>query len=501
MALDIQLGYPMIDSERASAISGSNKTTSMDLQEQRTMDWITHVSSEHDAPSNNVASIELTGDKKLQVWDALPVEILRGPPARFKAYNGRWKELTQYGLKNNLMVAVGFLELANACDFPANIWNQTPVPSFAAVLMGIGGFIGIALLYCSIFDLQLSATNLRLLRTERSRLYRLLRRSTTESGTRNQGKSIEACLAVNTLELGFELVDRFLMNLIMGFGCLLVGVGTWMAIDGSDSRIFMASNLLTGYIGNTPAAFYGLINVLWSAYVWYRANTHSRLACTDVAVNLIWPRLSHRYDTIKLHAMVYGLTSFVAGGAALMTATLWYGYIILVPCVCASAWCNWLWRNKCGYGRPIFEEAPVLGKDILVTEIQAILLLQRTVKREDDDSLYELQNLPYLLEVIQRYDLMGFVCLELWKRESLKEVLFGGTVSGEKTIEIHDILRLDTGARIEVSQVLKEFARRKGHKNLMIRALVHRERYLLELLGAWYYCLDKVSTRVWPRNG
>jgi hypothetical protein len=41
-----------------------------------------------------------------------------------------------YRLRNSLLLGVGFLELANAGDFAANVWNTIPVPTFAAVLMG-----------------------------------------------------------------------------------------------------------------------------------------------------------------------------------------------------------------------------------------------------------------------------------------------------------------------------------------------------------------------------
>ncbi len=45
-----------------------------------------------------------------------------------------WIPKYQYRLKNSLLFGVGLLELANAGDFAANVWNQIPVPRFAMVL-------------------------------------------------------------------------------------------------------------------------------------------------------------------------------------------------------------------------------------------------------------------------------------------------------------------------------------------------------------------------------
>lgn len=46
---------------------------------------------------------------------------------------------TQTTLKNSMLVSVGYLELANTGDFAANVWNEIPVRTYAAVLMVIGG--------------------------------------------------------------------------------------------------------------------------------------------------------------------------------------------------------------------------------------------------------------------------------------------------------------------------------------------------------------------------
>jgi hypothetical protein len=53
-----------------------------------------------------------------------------------------WIPKEQYRLKNNLLIGVGLLELGNAGDFAANVWNQIPIPHFAMALSTFPTFLG-----------------------------------------------------------------------------------------------------------------------------------------------------------------------------------------------------------------------------------------------------------------------------------------------------------------------------------------------------------------------
>ncbi|KAF4617092.1 hypothetical protein G7Y89_g15056 [Cudoniella acicularis] len=85
----------------------------------------------------------------------------------FTRHKGRYILAKQYRLKNSLLAGVGFLELANAGDFAANVWNEIPVPIFAVVLMAIGGTLALALSFSAFQDAILSRRNILLLRDER----------------------------------------------------------------------------------------------------------------------------------------------------------------------------------------------------------------------------------------------------------------------------------------------------------------------------------------------
>ena len=78
--------------------------------------------------------------------------------------------MADHALKNSLLASVGYLELANAKDFAANVWNDVPVPKCAMAFMAIGGVLAIGLSYYTFKDAQLSWRNLNILRAERHRL-------------------------------------------------------------------------------------------------------------------------------------------------------------------------------------------------------------------------------------------------------------------------------------------------------------------------------------------
>src|ERR1700743_1635018 len=69
----------------------------------------------------------------------LPGGVLTSGCATFVKKGGRYVPAKRARLLNNLLAGVGFLELANAGDFAANVFNQIPVPAYAAALMAVGG--------------------------------------------------------------------------------------------------------------------------------------------------------------------------------------------------------------------------------------------------------------------------------------------------------------------------------------------------------------------------
>ncbi|OJJ73355.1 hypothetical protein ASPBRDRAFT_173983 [Aspergillus brasiliensis CBS 101740] len=271
-----------------------------------------------------------------------------------KHHNNHFHLSHQPLFRNSLLAGVGFLELANAADFAANVWNQIPVPKYAMVFMAIGGPIALLITLVAARDLYLSYTNAQLLLKERRYLRELLDSITTTPDTQNTQAELllRSRLSVNFRELGTEIVDRILMDALMGFGALLVGTGTIMAIFGANHHVYVASNLLSGYIGNGLAAVFGLVNALWSGYLVIRFQIcWGRYLETEVKMYQHPLRL--RFRSLQFHALVNGINGLVAGAASMVTATMWYGYVVLIPCIVSLIACNWFWRVRVGYDRPL----------------------------------------------------------------------------------------------------------------------------------------------------
>ncbi|TQB73014.1 hypothetical protein MPDQ_006264 [Monascus purpureus] len=292
------------------------------------------------------------------------VTIVRQKRGRFQFHLQRQP---QRGLKNNLSAGVGYLELANAGDFAANVWNIIPVPPYAVVFMAIGGAAALLMSLFALRDFRLSWANVRLLLLERERLRRALdgqrEQEQTATVAVNNEKDNETVrllrsrLGVCLREIGTEVIDRLIMDALGGVGAVLVGVGTIMAIWGANPTIFHASNLLSGYVGNSFTTLFGVLNAIWSAYLFLRYHRHSAAAARNPTMNAFRDRYRLRFFHLQCHAVINGLTGLVAGAASMVTATRWWGYVMLIPCILLSIFFNYFWRWKLGYDRPLWNES------------------------------------------------------------------------------------------------------------------------------------------------
>ena len=156
--------------------------------------------------------------------------------------------------------------------------------------MGLGGTIALVVSVFAVQDGIRSWCNIRVLREER----RILLRRSRESRSRDSLPYLHARLEVNRREIGTEIIDRLAMDSLMGFGALLISIGTYMAIGGVNPHVYLASNLLSGYIGNCPPAIWGLANTVWCIYILRRAWRHliaGKALSTEVATKSLKPRI------------------------------------------------------------------------------------------------------------------------------------------------------------------------------------------------------------------
>lgn len=411
----------------------------------------------------------------------------------------------QTRLRNSLLGTVGFLELANAGDFSANVWNEVPVPTHAVVLMAIGGVFALVMSAFAFHDARLSWPNVCMLREERRRLRheraeRL--REDVESRKQQQQqqtRDLDILLDVNWRELGIETINRFGLDLLLGGGAVMIGIGTLMAIGGANKKVWFASNLLSGYVGNAPLALYALINCAWACYVCARAGQHWEAAAASLERKQEQGRalgerdspvratLRRRARNVQLYTAMTGVAGILGGVGSMMTATLWYGYVILIPVIVSSVLCNVWWRHGLGYDRPLFgDDARDMSTASLVSEMEYVALAQDAFRRDPATASGELgvdlESLESVLGFIVANDLFEDFCLRLLRDKELAPGLF----PVERESFIIEAAGLLEAARKQHAGRLLDAAKKCLRKD-GLRRFQSRERYLAEVLMTCLY--------------
>ncbi|KAF9251088.1 hypothetical protein DTO013E5_2397 [Penicillium roqueforti] len=394
---------------------------------------------------------------------------------------GRFRLLHQQQFKNSLLASVGYLELANAGDFAANVWNQTPVPKFAAVLMGIGGTLALGMVLVAIHDFRLSWINVKLLRAERAHLQRLRKYHCKNA---ELARLIDSRLGVGVREIGTEVIDRIVMDVLMGFGSLLVGVGTLMAIGGANPHVFKASNLLSGYIGNGLAAVFGLFNAIWSGYLFHRFHVYNAAVFAREPSDDIRRRLHTRFRGFQWHAIVNGLNGLVAGAASMVTAERWWGYVVLIPCIISLILCNYFWRKQLGYDRPLFGHTSPTELP-LIEDLQYVIVMQRALadlEHSLPQAIIHPGSLDSILHFIVRENMLEKYCESLARDKTTHHLLASfpslNTSPDQITVSLDTLFRLPPIHLELILEHAKRFLQTTG-----VRVFTYRERHLLELLG------------------
>ncbi|KAJ5667778.1 uncharacterized protein N7477_006348 [Penicillium maclennaniae] len=397
---------------------------------------------------------------------------------------GRFRILHQQQFRNSLLASVGYLELANAGDFAANVWNEIPVPTFAAVLMGIGGTLALGMIVVAIQDYRLSRRNVRLLQDEREQLQRL-----RQSYVRDPElvRLLDCRLGVGIREIGTEVVDRIFMDILLGVGSVLVGVGTLMAIGGANRRVYDASNLLSGYIGNALAAAFGVVNAVWSYYLIQRFRNHEIAVRNSQPSDDIRRRLHARFRRFQWHAVINGINGLVAGAASIVTAKLWWGYVILIPCIISLIMCNYFWRKKIGYDRPILGHGSHARAQLtpLIEDLEYAITMQRGLSGPEiliPRNLLQPSCYESILQFIVRNRMLESYADSLAHDKKTRSILLEIPIStSHQLIITHDILLRLSIKHTHTNTLLdhaSRFLRTEG-----VRIFTHRERHLLELLG------------------
>jgi hypothetical protein len=387
------------------------------------------------------------------------------------------------GLKNDLYRAVGFLELANAGDFAANVWNSYPVPVYATVFMAVGAtFAGIMSVF-ALLDSRRAFRNVKFLRKQRRELKEArAHRAAKSLATRD----LDVLLSVNFRELGTEAVNRWALNMFMGVGAVLICVGTYLAIAGANPGIFLASNLLSGYIGNAPIAIFGAINSCWAFYILCKAQGHINAAKKAIPGTQSLALIKRRSRNVQIYTGINGTATILGGVGSMITATRWWGYVILIPVILASVFCNYWWRTRAGYSRRdlVPYGLSIMNIDELSTALEFAARAETKIKEQKKTPINSFvsdpSSLRSVLTFIQEQELLEPFCLQLVKDAGLRTTIGYPNNPAQIEIIVDALLNLPKECHPALIQVAQDTVRKNGSIHFK-----YRERYAAELLGTY----------------
>lgn len=395
---------------------------------------------------------------------------------------GVYAPVLEERFRNNLRLAVGFLELANAGDFAANVWNDIPVPVYAIVFMAIGGtFAGILSIF-AFDDARYAWRNVVFLRRQRAQLKESLKRRESQN---HNSRDVKVLLELNLRELGCETINRFGMDILMGFGAVLICIGTYMAIGGANRKVWLASNILSGYLGNAPIAVYGLVNSAWAAYLAVKTEEHVRATARAMPGSLDYRLVRQRGKRLQLYCGINGTITLVGGIASMLTATQWWAYVILIPVIVLSFTCNWFWRTKLGYSHDDMRQMPDMDvqklSKVLRFAAEARTGLGRNAQAAEKDLVRQAATLPQALDLIDTAGLLESFCIKVVSDSRLCYALCDPHAE-QLEVSLADIAALPDTLHPALLEAAHDCLRSAG-----VRRFAHLERFTAELLGIYLH--------------
>ncbi|CAH0054942.1 unnamed protein product [Clonostachys solani] len=380
-------------------------------------------------------------------------------------------------LRNSLLGTLGLLELANAADFAANVWNNVPVQVYVKVLMACGGTLALVLTVPAIIDARRSWNNICFLREHRRRLRNEMRQRLGDS---LPSYDIDAIRDVLHRETGSECINRFGMNVVMGAGAFIIGVGTLMAIWDANHSVWIASNILSGYLGNAPVALYGLVNSVWCFHLFRKAQKHKRATAEKLEGHTVLDQLHRRFLSTQIYAAASGLTTLLGGVGGMMTPTLWMGYVILIPVIVSSFACSFWWKKRLAYNRPFTGRTLGLEESTIILELEYLAKMQAKLEagKGVDQIVSDPHCLVALLDFITQNDMFEDFVISLAGDETISDVLF---TSSPGPLEITRTALLELPPKLHPAVV---DSARIFINSYSFQRLVYRERYLCDLLGS-----------------
>ncbi|KAH6980805.1 hypothetical protein BKA56DRAFT_585997 [Ilyonectria sp. MPI-CAGE-AT-0026] len=384
-------------------------------------------------------------------------------------------------LEHNLHWAIGLLELANAGDFAANIWNDTPVPVYATVFMAIGGTAAAVLSTFAFRDAVKAWHNVKFLKRQRCGLRDHKTQLLEEAQPTRQ---VDVFLDIARRELYTEVINRWGMDILMGGGAILIAVGTYLAMGGENPKVWMASNILSGYVGNAPIALYGLANSMWAVVMWRRKQSHKKAAIKGLQGTVALELVKKYCFNVQLFFAINGTTTLIGGIASMLAATRWWAYVILIPVIISSFFCNHWWRKHAGYDRPYLDLPIGMNENGLIQALESAAAIRRGIEKDQgDDALRQLvpdtRSLPRVLDFLVEHGMFETFAIRLIENRHMREILCAEETNRVE-IDVAGLLALPEPHHATILDIAGQFVRNEGPKHFE-----HRQRFIAEVLGTY----------------
>ncbi|KXT15434.1 hypothetical protein AC579_10610 [Pseudocercospora musae] len=140
--------------------------------------------------------------------------------------------------------------------------------------------------------------------------------------------------------------------------------------------VFLASNVMSGYLGNSFNAAYGLSNAVWSIYMFRKAYIHDQVVARaerEIPAE-VQEKLKKHSHGHKISATVDAVSVIISVVGSEISSTLRCGYVILIPCIAGSIFCNtFYWRFCLGYDRASIRNTPGLSDSNITHQLETTL--------------------------------------------------------------------------------------------------------------------------------
>jgi hypothetical protein len=402
-----------------------------------------------------------------------------------------WSYLPGIRLEHNLHWAAGLLELANSGDFAANIWNDVPVPVYAIVFMAIGGTVAAVISIFALRDGGKAWKNVKFLRNQ----HHLLRTQRAQQLEECQStEKLDVLIDITKRELYTESINRWGMDILMGGGAVLISIGTFMAIGGANRKVWLASNILSGYLGNAPIALFGLVNFCWAIYMFNKKQLHYRAATKKLQDGAALSVVREYCFNMRLFFAINGTSTLIGGVGSMLTPTFWWAYVVLIPVIISSYFCNFWWRRRVGYDRPVLTFPIGMDSRGLVRALEFAEETRRVMKKSPEAAMMQLVTDPTsLLMVLNRFvehGLFEAFATKLVINKDIRQVLCGEQATRAE-IEVSRLVALPESYHEVILSIAGTFLQNEGAKHFE-----HRTRFLGEILGTYLAMVEENS----PRN-